>query len=54
MEKDGGRTGVARFLCWSLGEGAFGGSSSVRERETGAIEARLGRTALGTSGVDWA
>lgn len=55
MEKEGGRTGVTRFRCCSLGEGAFLGSSSVKDRVTGAIDVRCGGgTLLEISGVDWA
>lgn len=54
MEKEGGRMGVVRFLCCSLGEGALVGSSSVRDRVTGAMDV-LGRGApLEISGVDCA
>lgn len=55
MEKDGGLAGAALFLACSTGEGAFLGSSSVRESVTGAIEVLCGGgTLLDTSGVDCA
>lgn len=55
IEKDGRRAGAARFLACSTGEGAFFGSSSVRERVTGAIEVLCGGgTLLETSGVECA
>jgi hypothetical protein len=53
-EKEGGRIGVARFFGCSLGEGAFCGSSSVRNRVTGAIDARCGGTLREISGVECA
>lgn len=55
IEKEGGRTGLARFLLCSLGDGAFLGSSSVSESVTGAIAVRCGGgTAREISGVDCA
>jgi hypothetical protein len=54
IEKEGGRIGVARFLCCSVGEGAFCGSSSVRDRVTGAMDVRCGGTLLEISGVECA
>ena len=55
IEKDGGRAGAALFLACSTGDGAFLGSSSVRDRVTGAMELLCGgRAFLETSGVDCA
>jgi hypothetical protein len=52
IEKEGGRTGVARFRP-SPGEAAFLGSSSVKERVTGAIDVLCGGgTLLEISGVE--
>lgn len=53
IENEGGRTGVARFLLCSAGDGAFLGSSSVNESVTGASGGcDWGGTLRDISGVD--